>query len=80
MREGAFQRRGNSLQLFADFLRIVFSGSSQNFKEKVKKCYKVHIHIEETKGKGNSDNWLTKMTSKSSCRVLSYWCFSPGFG
>ncbi|RZC32720.1 regulator of telomere elongation helicase 1 -like [Asbolus verrucosus] len=39
----------------------------------------VHISVEEAKKKGG-DDWLSKATTRSRCRVLSYWCFSPGFG
>lgn len=41
----------------------------------------VHITIEEPRKK-KSDMWLSKPSpnAKKGCRVLSYWCFSPGFG
>lgn len=77
-----FQRKGNGLQVISDFLRIVFVGASNEFKNKVKKCYKVHINVVDEQKNKKTDNWLTKvnMNSKSKCKVLSYWCFSPGFG
>ncbi|KAJ8952435.1 hypothetical protein NQ318_014527, partial [Aromia moschata] len=77
--DGPFARKGNGLQLFEDFLTIVFGGVTEEFKNKVKLCYKVHIVEEEIKKK-KPDNWLSKATTKSSGRVLSYWCFNPGFG
>lgn len=80
VKEGPFQRRGNGLQLFEDLLRIAFASSTADFKAKIQKCYKVHVAIEEPKKK-NVDTWLSKgMTTKKGCRILSYWCFSPGFG
>ncbi|XP_044256116.1 regulator of telomere elongation helicase 1 homolog [Tribolium madens] len=76
--EGPFARKGVGLQLFSDLLTIAFSSISPQFKEKIRKSYKVHIAVEE--GKKRADDWLSKATLKSRCRVLSYWCFSPGFG
>ncbi|CAG5011257.1 unnamed protein product [Parnassius apollo] len=76
-----FQRKGVGLQKIVDLLNVVFSGTTHAYKERVKLCYKVHIHIDDKKTK-KSDSWgALKVTSaKSSERVLSYWCFSPGFG
>ncbi|XP_022124379.2 regulator of telomere elongation helicase 1 homolog [Pieris rapae] len=77
-----FQRKGVGLQKMADLLNVVFSGTTHSYKERVKMCYKVHIQIEEKKNGKKTDSWgaLKSITSKSSERVLSYWCFSPGFG
>ncbi|KAJ3657367.1 hypothetical protein Zmor_009176 [Zophobas morio] len=77
--DGPFARKGAGLQLFSDLLAIAYASLTPQFKEKIQKCYKVHIAMEENRKKV-SDDWLTKATSKSKCRVLSYWCFSPGFG
>nr|XP_015834845.1 PREDICTED: regulator of telomere elongation helicase 1 homolog [Tribolium castaneum] len=77
--EGPFARKGVGLQLFSDLLTIAFSSVSPQFKEKIKRCYKVHIAVEEGKKKA-ADDWLSKATLKTRSRVLSYWCFSPGFG
>lgn len=76
-----FQRKGVGLQKIVDLLNVVFSGTTHAYKERVKLCYKVHIHIEDKKNK-KSEGWgaLKASNSKSSERVLSYWCFSPGFG
>lgn len=82
-----YLRRGNALQKFNDFLRIVFNGgsSTNNFKyrERVKQCYKVYVQHEETKkpSKDGGGGWDSKKTvHKSEGKLLSYWCFSPGFG
>ncbi|XP_026742526.1 regulator of telomere elongation helicase 1 homolog [Trichoplusia ni] len=77
-----FQRKGVGLQKFVDLLNVVFSGTSHAYKERVKMCYKVHIHIEDKKNNRKTDSWgaLKTTTSKISERVISYWCFSPGFG
>lgn len=76
-----FQRKGVGLQKILDLLNIVFSNTSHSGKERVKLCYKVHIQVEEKKNNKKSDSWSTiKTASKNSERILSYWCFSPGFG
>lgn len=76
-----FQRKGVGLQKIVDLLNVVFSGTTHTYKERVKMCYKVHIQVEEKKNK-KSDSWgaLKVGNSKAAERVLSYWCFSPGFG
>ena len=81
-----YQRRGNGLQKFADLVKIVFSKThfTAEHMERVKKSYKVHIKTEQPKStKPKSDGWnaapTPKITAKAG-RVLSYWCFSPGFG
>lgn len=43
--QGPFSRRGNSLQLFQDLLRIVFASPGLSFKQKIQKCYKVYLLI-----------------------------------
>ncbi|XP_076231617.1 regulator of telomere elongation helicase 1 [Calliopsis andreniformis] len=76
-----FTRKGNALQKFSDLLRTVFnSGNSLRYREKVKQCYKVYIQLEEPKKSNKTDIWETKKSvSKSDGKVISYWCFSPGF-
>lgn len=80
-------RRGAGLQHMQDFLTIVFSGSSDEFRSKVNRCYKVYIEPEPqkpTRGNQKQDNgWIqTKaiMPAKLRAKSISYWCFSPGFG
>jgi len=77
-----FARKGNALQKFSDLLRTAFnSGSSiARHKEKVKRCYKVHIQMEDQKKNFKNDIWESKKTTKPDGKVISYWCFSPGFG
>lgn len=77
-----FARKGNALQKFSDLLKTAFnSGTSiTRHKEKVKRCYKVHIQIEEQKKNYKNDVWETKKTIKTDGKLISYWCFSPGFG
>lgn len=81
-----YQRKGNGLQKFADLVKIVFSKThfTVEHMERVKKSYKVHIKVDQTKTKSNSksDSWSApsgKINAKTG-RVISYWCFSPGFG
>lgn len=78
-----FARKGNALQKFCDLLRTAFNNSIPiaHHKEKVKRCYKVHIQIEEQKKTYKKDIWDTKKTTtKTDGKLISYWCFSPGFG
>ena len=81
-----YQRKGNGLQKFADLVKIVFSKSHFTLEhlERVKKSYKVHIKVEQPRSAGggkSSDSWgaPSKVNAKAG-RVLSYWCFCPGFG
>ncbi|XP_043245532.1 regulator of telomere elongation helicase 1-like [Amphibalanus amphitrite] len=78
-----FSRRGNGLQKFADLIKVVFNRDTFDLKhmERVKKCYKVHVGLEQQKAgkRPRNDPWQ-KAQSTADCRVLSYWCFSPGFG
>ncbi|CAL1684007.1 unnamed protein product [Lasius platythorax] len=77
-----FARKGNALQKFSDLLKTAFNsgGSIVRHKEKVKRCYKVYIQMEEQKKNYKSDVWETKKTTKTDGKLISYWCFSPGFG
>ncbi|XP_022905755.2 regulator of telomere elongation helicase 1 homolog [Onthophagus taurus] len=76
--ESPFKRRGDGLSLLSDLLAIVFIKPSPTFQAKTNECFKVHVTLEEKKK--TRDNWLTKLSNKDTCRVLNYWCFSPGFG
>ncbi|KAM3961847.1 regulator of telomere elongation helicase 1 [Aphomia sociella] len=77
-----FQRKGVGLQKIVDLLNVVFCGTTHVYKERVKLCYKVHVQVEDKKNNKKSDSWgaLKATNSKTVERVLSYWCFSPGFG
>lgn len=84
--ENSAFRRGSGLQKLFDLLTIVFSSISEDYKERVSKCYKVHIEIEPTKpqrGAVTNDGWIQPRAAtinKNNAKVVSYWCFSPGFG
>lgn len=81
-------RRGGSLQILFDLLTIVFSNSSPDYRERISKCYKVHVELEPAKTKGTAgtvtkDGWIAPkqtLLKKSNAKIVSYWCFSPGFG
>lgn len=81
-------RRGSSLQVLFDLLTIVFSNSSDDYRERVSKCYKVHVELEPAKtarsgGAVTKDGWIAPkqtLLRKSNAKTVSYWCFSPGFG
>ncbi|KAK1124462.1 hypothetical protein K0M31_006814 [Melipona bicolor] len=76
-----FTRKGNALQKFSDLLKTVFStGNSVRYKEKIEECYKVYIQLEEQKKTKQNEVWeKKKMPLKNESKVISYWCFSPGF-
>ncbi|KAK2582863.1 hypothetical protein KPH14_008941 [Odynerus spinipes] len=76
-----FARKGNALHKFSDVLRTVFcGGSSAQYADKIKECYKVYVQVEEQKRNLKSDGWQTKkVTLKTEGKLISYWCFSPGF-
>ncbi|XP_051173035.1 regulator of telomere elongation helicase 1 homolog [Leptopilina boulardi] len=79
-----FARKGNALQKFNDLLRVAFSGGAAGHKlrEKIKQCYKVYVQMEDQQKKNhrNNDVWEKKTIVKSEGKLISYWCFSPGFG
>lgn len=79
-----FSSNAVGLSLFSDLLTIVFVGKGSEFHERVRRCYKVHIGIEEQKpqkGYRKNDGWTAMTPSvKSNAKVVSFWCFNPGFG
>ncbi|XP_066245652.1 regulator of telomere elongation helicase 1 homolog isoform X2 [Euwallacea similis] len=78
---GPFARKGKGLLHFADFLSIVFVPFGS--KEMIKHSYKVHIREELIKGLEDkrANAWFDKSsTNGKTQRVLSFWCFNPGFG
>ncbi|XP_063237440.1 regulator of telomere elongation helicase 1 homolog isoform X1 [Bacillus rossius redtenbacheri] len=70
-----YQRKGVGLQKFQDLMKVVFcvGAPSQAYLSKLKKCYKVHVTLEEVSKK------TPKNVTKNG-KVINYWCFSPGFG
>lgn len=76
----AYAKKGQGLQKFNDLLRIAFVGGISK-RSKVEECYKVHIQMEEQKKSFKDGGWQAKKTvKKTDGKVISYWCFSPGFG
>lgn len=67
-------------------LSIVFAGSSEEYRQNVSRCFKVHVDIEQQKPKqtGNvRDGWIQPKAAvlmNKSAKVVSFWCFSPNFG
>lgn len=84
--KNAFFRRGAGLQKFQDMLNIIFAGSSEEYRQNVGRCFKVHVDIEQQKPKqtGNiRDGWIQPKAAalmNKSAKVVSFWCFSPNFG
>lgn len=83
----AFGKKGFGLQKLNDLLTIVFADRDEDYHERIMRCYRVHVEIEEAPKKGGQgqDGWIsskmntttTSISSKS--KVVSYWCFSPNF-
>lgn len=84
--ENPFLRNGSGLQMLQDLMLIVFQKITEEFKTRINDCYKVHIRLEDTGGKGSKakqeNGWFLKASSSKTKqgRVLNYWCFNPGFG
>ncbi|XP_032074452.1 regulator of telomere elongation helicase 1 [Thamnophis elegans] len=84
-RSGIFTNTAG-LHKFADVIQTVFNfGPSEGEPgtvagHVVSKHYKVHIHLDEnnTKWKPRTDLWDSVPTKKQG-KILSYWCFSPGY-
>uniref|UniRef100_UPI00398E9560 regulator of telomere elongation helicase 1 isoform X2 n=1 Tax=Pristiophorus japonicus TaxID=55135 RepID=UPI00398E9560 len=84
-RSGIFTNT-SGLQKLADILQIVFcidppEGTAlHTMGQNVAKHYKVHIHT-DTSGKKKqqrTDLWTSSVTKKQG-KILSYWCFCPGY-
>ncbi|ENN80564.1 hypothetical protein YQE_03016, partial [Dendroctonus ponderosae] len=84
--DGPFARKDKGLQLFMDFLTVTVQRSSESLlatKDKIKHCYKVYVREDESNekaGKQKLNTWLSKGSISGRGRILSFWCFSPGFG
>ncbi|XP_067410133.1 regulator of telomere elongation helicase 1 isoform X6 [Emydura macquarii macquarii] len=74
------------LHKLSDIIQIVFSidppeGTSSSMPvQSISKYYKVHIHWDTSnqKKKQRTDLWSSSVTKREG-KVLSYWCFSPGY-
>ncbi|XP_053100665.1 regulator of telomere elongation helicase 1 isoform X2 [Hemicordylus capensis] len=74
------------LHKIADIIQVVFNfGPSEAASSltpgcSVSKYYKVHIHPDmgNQKKKQRTDLWSSSVTKKQG-KILSYWCFSPGY-
>lgn len=78
-----------ALGSFSDVLNIVFAGYDEEFKERVRRSYKVHVVVEEepktSKYSKQNSGWTSFTGSsgsglKKTAKILNYWCFNPGFG
>lgn len=85
---GSVFRRGSGLQNLNEFLQIVFATSITDFRQRMDRCYKVYIEQEQHKmptlrSKANDNGWIQTKTvpsTKLAGKIISFWCFSPGFG
>lgn len=79
-------RRGGALQKLQDLLIVVYSSQSPDYVERIGRCYKVHVEIEQQTPKQTGavkDGWIQPRATtlkKNTAKLISYWCFSPGFG
>ncbi|XP_044519816.1 regulator of telomere elongation helicase 1 [Gracilinanus agilis] len=84
-RTGIFNNTAG-LQKLVDIIQIVFSieppeGAANLMQgHTVSKYYKVHIHLDSSNRKKSqrTDAWSAPVANKQG-KILSYWCFSPGF-
>ncbi|XP_056668769.1 regulator of telomere elongation helicase 1 isoform X2 [Monodelphis domestica] len=84
-RTGIFNNTAG-LQKLVDIIQIVFSieppeGAANLMQgHTVSKYYKVHIHLDSSNRKKTqrTDAWTAPVAKKQG-KILSYWCFSPGF-
>lgn len=82
-----YGRKGIGLQKIADLVNIAFICQEQDYKTKLEKGYKVHVEREVPKDKKQfqqkkmNDSWLSsKAPVNNNAKIISYWCFNPGFG
>ncbi|EMP33284.1 Regulator of telomere elongation helicase 1 [Chelonia mydas] len=74
------------LHKLSDIIQIVFNidppeGTSSSMPvQSISKYYKVHIHMDTSNQKKTqrTDLWSSSVTKKEG-KILSYWCFSPGY-
>ncbi|XP_078092617.1 regulator of telomere elongation helicase 1 isoform X2 [Mustelus asterias] len=84
-RSGIFTNT-SGLQKVADILEIVFCGNPpegttpHTMGQNVTKHYKVHVHPDNSgkKKQQRTDLWTSSVTKKQG-KILSYWCFCPGY-
>ncbi|XP_031807652.1 regulator of telomere elongation helicase 1 isoform X6 [Sarcophilus harrisii] len=84
-RTGIFNNTAG-LQKLVDIIQIVFSidrpegVANPIMGHTVSKYYKVHIHLDTSNRKKTqrTDVWSAPVAKKQG-KILSYWCFSPGF-
>ncbi|GCB64645.1 hypothetical protein scyTo_0014798, partial [Scyliorhinus torazame] len=84
-RSGIFTNT-SGLQKVADILEIVFcitppeGTTPHTIGQNVTKHYKVHVHPDNSgkKKQQRTDLWTSSVTRKQG-KILSYWCFCPGY-
>ncbi|XP_975038.1 regulator of telomere elongation helicase 1 homolog [Tribolium castaneum] len=72
------QRSGFGLQIFNNLLFIAFYKQGPEFRQKIKECFKVQVEDERPEYVRRT-RYSQNMDKKNTCRVLNFWCFSPGF-
>ncbi|XP_048464459.1 regulator of telomere elongation helicase 1 isoform X3 [Rhincodon typus] len=84
-RSGIFTNT-SGLQKVADILEIVFcidspgGTTAHTMGQNVTKHYKVHVHPDNSgkRKQHRTDLWTSSVTKKQG-KILSYWCFCPGY-
>lgn len=64
---GRGRRRDKGLQKMLEFMKVVYSSSSESPRDESEQYYRVHI-------KRDSDSETVDS------KIINFWCFSPAFG
>lgn len=71
---------GIGLRALSSFLRIVFSCSAPQLRDRVNRCYKIYIEREPNKLANNVNGSQTVERSHQKAKIINVWCFSAAFG
>lgn len=86
------QNYGYGLGKLSDLLSIAFSSSTDDFRERVGRCYKVYVEFEKENPnyvvkrgpKRKAVGWITAsaiaIKDELRTKIFSFWCFSASFG
>lgn len=69
---------GIGLKSILDFLKVAFSTSSDDLRDRVDRCYKVYIEYETENNNNNLST--TRVVQNIYGKKVNFWCFSPAFG
>lgn len=88
--EMLFERKkapqGIGLKAFSSFLKVAFSSSTSHLKDRIDRCYNVHIENELNFVQSQLQRVVTQKHKPNACaidgtgKVVNFWCFSAAFG